>query len=521
MAKGSLIEKLDDAVEAAMTKPDKPLPQVDARIEGILRIAGELRDLPRGDFKARLRADLFSGATEAPARAAEKPVGGKPLFTEEDIVARFKEMEEEPPFAVHDIGAAMSDLPEMSMKFLAPVNNATLIVSRGSRPSHWERHTGGDELIYVTAGATDVVTLTERGEVRSSVRAGSMFVCPQGLWHKLIPRPSVAAIYLTPGETTEASDAKDPRPKGERKRPSEARGRSRSTGGPRLQAHDLRAALKEVPHLNITAATTGEEADAAVRQIAKIGKLTFGVMSYSGLTPWERHPEGDELLYALDGEVEVTVLSDEGPVKRTLSAGSAFVCPQGLWHRQLAPSSVSMLYGTPIEHGEFSFADDPRADAGAAEKTAEVGAEPAAEQLRRGIMPFLYVEGAARAVEFYKEVFGAAVLMLEEEPGGVVSHAQLQIGDTRVMLSDPTSRDVRERDTQKLSRTPRSYGGSPVHLYVYVDDADAVVGRAVARGAKIVQTVEDREWGDRCGGIEDPYGHVWWVGTPLAQVRRH
>jgi PhnB protein len=521
MAKGSLIEKLDDAVEAAMTKPDAPLVQVDARLAAILRIAGELRDMPRGDFKARLKADLVSDAAQSTKPAAAKPVGGKPLLTEEDIFERFKEMEEEPPFTVHDIGAAMRDLPEMSMKFIAPLNDTTLIVSRGSSPSHWERHPDGDEMIYVTAGATDVVTLTERGEVRSTVREGSMFVCPQGLWHKLIPRPSLSAIYLTPGQNTEGSDAKDPRPKSARKRASEARGRSRSKGGPSLRAHDLRAALKEVPHLNITAATTGEEADAAVRQVAKIGKLTFGVMSYSGLTPWERHPEGDELLYALDGEVEVTVMSDEGVVKRTLRAGSAFVCPRGRWHRQLARKSVSMLYGTPIEHGEFSFADDPRVDAGAAERVAEVDAEPAAEQLRRGIMPFLYVEGAARAVEFYKDVFGAAVLMLDEEPGGVVSHAQLQIGDTRVMLSDPTSRDVRQNDTQGLSRTPRSYGGSPVHLYVYVDDADAVVERAVARGAKIVQTVEDRDWGDRCGGIEDPYGHVWWVGAPLSQVRRH
>ena len=521
MAKGSLIEKLDDAVEAAMTKPDKGLSQVDPRIAGILRIAGELRDMPRGDFKARLRADLFSGVSSSPAPAAGKPVGGKPLFTEEEIVARWKEMEEEPPFIVHDIGAAMSDMPEMSMKFIAALNDATLIVSRGSSPSHWERHPDGDEAIYVTAGATDVVTLTERGEVRSSVREGSMFVCPQGLWHKLIPRPSVSAIYLTPGQNTEGSDAKDPRLEGERKKSSKRGGLSRSKSAPRLRAHDLRAALREVPHLNITPATTGEEADAAVRQVAKIGKLTFGVMSYSGQTPWERHPGGDELLYALDGEVEVTLMSDQGPVKRTISAGSAFVCPQGLWHRQFAPKSVSMLYGTPIENGEFSFADDPRAGADKAEQAAEVDAEPAAE-LRRGIMPFLYVEGAARAVEFYKQVFGAAVLMLEEEePGGVVSHAQLQIGDTRVMLSDPTSRDVRERDTQRLSRPPRAYGGSPVHLYVYVDDADAVVERAVARGAKIVQTVDDRDWGDRCGGIEDPYGHVWWVGTPLKQVRRH
>jgi len=89
------------------------------------------------------------------------------------------------------------------------------------------------------------------------------------------------------------------------------------------------------------------------------------------------------------------------------------------------------------------------------------------------------------------------------------------MGDTTVMLSDPTSADVKQNDTHGLSRTPRSYGGSPVHLYIYVADVDEVFKRAIGAGAKVIDEVEDREWGDRCGGIEDPYGHVWWVGTPI------
>ena len=133
-------------------------------------------------------------------------------------------------------------------------------------------------------------------------------------------------------------------------------------------------------------------------------------------------------------------------------------------------------------------------------------------------MPFLYIAGAASAVEFYKSVFGASVLMREEEPSGIVSHAMLKIGETTVMLSDPTSADVQQNDTQGLSRTPRSYGGSPVHLYIYVADADEVVKRAIEAGARVIDQVKDREWGDRCGGIEDPYGHVWWVGTPIKHL---
>jgi PhnB protein len=108
--------------------------------------------------------------------------------------------------------------------------------------------------------------------------------------------------------------------------------------------------------------------------------------------------------------------------------------------------------------------------------------------------------------------------MRDEEPSGIVSHAMLKLGDTTVMLSDPSSADVKQNDVHHLSRSPRSYGGSPVQLYIYVADTDDVVRRAVAAGAKIIDPVEDRDWGDRCGGIEDPYGHVWFVGTPLKDV---
>jgi PhnB protein len=503
MAKGKLIEQLDHAVEAMMAKPDASLPTSDPRLAAILRIAGELRDMPRADFRTRLKADLAVQSKEL------ESVGGKPLITHQDIEERLKELARQPKFIVHDVHAAVSDLPEMSMRFLDSMNNHLLVASRGDKRTHWERHLGADEMIYVMDGETDIVTLTDGGPVESTIHAGSMFICPEGLWHRLTPRPFVSAFYLTPSRT-EGSAAKDPRPKSDRV----ARRPVRRGTAAKLKEHDLRAALREVPHLNITSNTTGEEADASVRQVAKIGNLSFGVMSYTGLTPWERHPDGDELLLALDGDLEVTLLTDDGPVTRKLRAGEAFVCPQGLWHRQFAEKSVSMLYGTPIEHGEFSFADDPRV---AVEK---VEAPAAAPGISRSIMPFLNIEGVASAVDFYQRVFGATVLMRDEEPSGIVSHAMLKMGDTTVMLSDPTSADVQQNDVNHLSRSPRSYGGSPVQMYIYVADVDQVVKRAIANGAKAIDQVENRDWGDRCGGIEDPYGHVWFVGTPLKDVPR-
>ena len=483
-----------------MAKPDASLPTSDPRLAAILRIAGELRDLPRADFRTRLKADLAAQSKEL-----ESSAGGKALFTHQDYIARLKEIDEQPNFIVHDVRAALSDLPDMSMRFLDSMNDHTLIVSRGRQPSHWERHFGADEMIYVMDGETDIVTLTDGGPVESTIHAGSMFICPEGLWHRLTPRPFVSAFYLTPGRT-EGSAAKDPRPKSERV----ARRPVRRGTAAKLKEHDLRAALREVPHLNITSDTTGEEADAAVRNVAKIGNLTLGVMSYTGLTPWERHPDGDELLLALDGELEVTTLTDDGPVTRKLRAGEAFVCPQGLWHRQFAAKSVSMLYGTPIETSENSMADDPRI-------VVEKVAAPAAG-VSRSIMPFLNIEGVASAVDFYQRVFGATVLMRDEEPSGIVSHAMLKMGDTTVMLSDPTSADVQQNDVNHLTRSPRSYGGSPVQMYIYVADVDQVVKRAIANGARAIDQVENRDWGDRCGGIEDPYGHIWFVGTPLKDV---
>ena len=381
MAKGKLIEQLDDAVEAIVSKPNAPLPNSDPRLGAILRIAGELRDLPRADFRNRLKAELVE-QSKLESSSQATAAGGKPLITHEDIEQRLKELEEQPDFIVHDVRAALSDLPDMSMRFLDSMNEHLLVASGGRRRSHWERHHGSDEMIYVMEGETEVVTLTDDGPVKATVHAGSLFVCPEGLWHRLTPRPFVSAFYLTPSRT-EGRSAKP-------KAPARKRKGSRDLDPAMLREHDLRAALREVPHLTITDATTGEDAEAATRNVAKIGNLTLGVMSYTGQTPWERHPDGDELLLVLDGELEVTALTDEGPVKRTLRAGEAFVCPQGLWHRQNAEKSVSMLYGTPTATSEISVADDPRV-------------APAAVPAPRSIMPFMYIEGVASAAEFYQE----------------------------------------------------------------------------------------------------------------------
>lgn len=339
-----------------MANRDAPPPAVDPRLAAVLRLAGELRDLPSEQFKARLKAELLGAAQGEVEPAAATPSHGRALQTEDDIRVRLEEIAQGPALVAHDLAAALGDLPERSMRFLAALNQCTIGVSRFSGQGHWERHPAGDELLHILSGEGDVITVTDDGPVQSPVRAGSLFICPQGLWHRVVPRASVSILFATPGDGTEVSNADVPPPID---RSETAR---RRTAVPALVGHDLGAALHNLPMLTITASTTEAEADAAVRQITSLGPCSLGVMRYAGLTPWERHPDGDELLHVLEGAVDVTILADAGPTNVTVRAGSVFVCPRGLWHRQVPQPSVTMLFGTPSDSTEVSFAADPRLD---------------------------------------------------------------------------------------------------------------------------------------------------------------
>ena len=121
------------------------------------------------------------------------------------------------------------------------------------------------------------------------------------------------------------------------------------------------------------------------------------------------------------------------------------------------------------------------------------------------VTPYLIVDGAGEAIEFYQRVFGARELMRMASPDGKVSHAELQIGDSRVMLADAVP---------KMGfLDPKAIGGTPVSLHVYLDDVDTTFGQAIDAGAEAMRPVEDQFYGDRMGVFRDPFGHVWSVAT--------
>ena len=126
------------------------------------------------------------------------------------------------------------------------------------------------------------------------------------------------------------------------------------------------------------------------------------------------------------------------------------------------------------------------------------------------VVPYLVMDGAAAAIEFYEKVLGAKERMRMDAPGGKVGHAELELGDSLIMLAD----EVPDMDI----RGPKSFGGSPVTISLYVEDVDAVFETALAAGATAVRPLENQFYGDRNGQFEDPFGHRWSVASHVEDV---
>jgi PhnB protein len=128
------------------------------------------------------------------------------------------------------------------------------------------------------------------------------------------------------------------------------------------------------------------------------------------------------------------------------------------------------------------------------------------------ITPYLVIKGAAQAIDYYKKVFAATEVVRMNAPGGKVGHAELQIGDSRIMLADENP------GMGQGYASAATIGASPVSLYLYVPDVDKVVERAVSAGAKTLKPVQDQFYGDRSGFIQDPFGHLWGIATHVEDV---
>jgi PhnB protein len=126
------------------------------------------------------------------------------------------------------------------------------------------------------------------------------------------------------------------------------------------------------------------------------------------------------------------------------------------------------------------------------------------------VTPYLIVDDATRALEFYQKAFSAVELLRMPASGGRIGHAEIRIGDSPVMLADESP--------EMGAKSARTIGGSPISLMVYVEDVDARIAQAVAAGAKLTRPVANQFYGDRTGGVEDPFGYHWYLATHVEDV---
>ena len=126
------------------------------------------------------------------------------------------------------------------------------------------------------------------------------------------------------------------------------------------------------------------------------------------------------------------------------------------------------------------------------------------------ITPYLIVHDGRQALAWYAQAFGAVELLRIPGPDGLIGHAELQVGTSKVMLADETP--------QTLAKSAKTYGGSPIGLLLYVEDVDAVMARALAAGAKVMVPLQDKFYGDRMGTVEDPFGFHWSLATHIEDL---
>ena len=126
------------------------------------------------------------------------------------------------------------------------------------------------------------------------------------------------------------------------------------------------------------------------------------------------------------------------------------------------------------------------------------------------VTPYLIIDGASEAIEFYKKAFGAKELYRMPMPDGKLGHAEIQIGDSRIMMSD--------ENPEMEIRSPKALGGTPLSLMVYVEDVDKVFHQALGAGARVLKPLKDQFYGDRSGNLEDPFGHKWTLSTHVEDV---
>jgi len=636
-----LAQQLDKAVDTIMIEREGKLPRVNSRIAAILRIASDLRDLPKEDFKARLKKDLVAGVKRAsatvalaPKRASYIPAGSHTANA--CLVVRDAPRAVE--FYKEAFGATelmrLNDPSGNIIHAQIKIGDSPIDIAPEGTPHNRSPQTLGGSAVPIGLYVEDVDAFTQR-----AIAAGAKLVFPIADWfygdrggrledpfgHLWIV--STHKEDVSPEEMTRRAEAwmKEMQGAPQQKPTIEPAGTPEGYHSitPYLQVKGaakliefLREAFgaeeifrvprgDEIAHAQLKIEESMievadaidkyqpnptaiwlfvKDAQAVYARALKAGatsihepidqdygdreasiKDPFGNHWYIGthredaeplpkgmhnITPY-LHPKGtpeviDFLKRAFDAEEVFRAQDPAGTVHHAKIRIGDSIIALGEAHGPYQPMPPALhlyvpdtdaAYKRALEAGAISIdepVDQSYGDRYAGVKDPfgnvwyiathlrdfSIPAKPPAPEVaphRRpgSIMPFMYSDDVVEAFELYRKVFGATEVHRQVQPGGRVSHLQIAIGDTHVMLRDATTPDLAEYRAQGFAATPRSLGGTPLHLYIYVADADAAFKRALDSGSKIVDPMEDKEWGDRCGGVQDPFGHIWYIATPL------
>lgn len=646
--RAALPQQLDKAVERIMTDRKAPLPRVNSRIAAILRVAADLRDLPRGDFKARLKEALLSGTADPPSAPAASPrpkvkpipegyqtattclvvreapraiefyknaFGAAELMREADpsghIVhaeirigdTRIAIADEAPDYNLSPqslggsstiIGLYVQDVDAFAARAIAAGAKVVFPISdwfygdRGGRLADPFGH-----LWSVSTHIEDVPPeeMSRRMEAYAREQAAqarpekspiAVKPVPEG-FHSITPYLQVEgaaslidflkqafgadeilrvrredgtiahAQVRIEGSMVEIADASaeyQPNPTAIWLFVGDAdavyaramRAGASSIHEPVDQDYgDREASIKDPFGNHWYIATHREDAEPLPEELRSVTPFLHPIASGKVIDFLKQAFDADEIFRAQDAAGTVhhaKIRIGDSIIAMGDAHGPYGPMPPAL---HLYVNDADRVYRRALEAGATSLnepADQPYGDraAGVTDPFGNVwyiathkkdvpesqlqtlGSDVPKHQRAGSIMPFMYSEDPAGAFEFYRKVFGATEMHRVTGAGGKVSHVGMAIGETRVMLRDATTKDLAEYRKKGFASTPHKLGGTPLHLYIHVADADATYRRALDSGSKVVDPMEDKDWGDRCGGVQDPYGHIWYIATPLKNL---
>ncbi|HEY6395165.1 MAG TPA: VOC family protein, partial [Candidatus Binataceae bacterium] len=495
-------DQLDKAVQTMMSDREAPLPRVNSRIAAILRIAADLRDLPKEDFKARLRKELVSRATPASATVAAAQRKVKPVpegYHTATTCLVVRDAVRAIEFYKNAFGATElsrhADPDGHILHAEIMIGDTRIALADEDPVSNRSPQSLGGSSAIVQLYVDDVDAFANR-----AIASGAKAVSPIADWFYGDRGGRLADPF---GHLWSVSTHIEDVSPEEMNRRMEAWAREQAAQGP--QEEESPMAVKPVPE-GFHSITPYLQVEGAARLIDFL-KQAFG---------------GEQILRVTrdDGTIAHAQVRIEGSMLELADATAQYKPnPTAIW---LFVGDADTVYERALKAGATSMHEPVDQDYGDREAsvkdpfgnqwyiaTHKPDADPLPEELR-SVTPYLHPIGSAKLIDFMKNAFDAEQVFRAQDAAGTVQHAKIRIGDSIVAMGEAHG----------------PYQPMPPALHLYVSDTDLVYKRALAAGATSLFEPADAPYGDRAAGVTDPFGNAWYIAThkkdvPLSELQKH